>query len=125
MSDWDMAQVQRRHSQAATDINQGFGTVFEDENLGTTCSLPYYLSNWQSEYRYLRSHLKSAKLPAAEEKYFYNELTESIDLSKDAIGHSQSTFGHLHGTVYHIVDGTRMLVGSLNEIGFPSAISLP
>ena len=124
-SDWDTDRVRRLHTQAATDINGGLGDMFEDENLGTTISLPYYLSNWQSEYRYLRSHLKSAKLPAAEEEYFYNKLTASIDLSKDAIGHSQSTFSHLHGTVNHIVDGTRILVGSLNETGFTSAISLP
>lgn len=121
-SDWDTEWVPRYRAQEVTDINQGFENILDDGNLGFALSLPYYLSNWQSQYRYLRSHLRSAKLPAADEEFSYNKLTESMELSKDTVISSQSTFSHLHGTVNYIVDGTQKLVGSLNETGFLSAI---
>ena len=104
----------------ATDFNEKFETMFEDKNITTAISLTYYLSQWQTEFRWLRSNLPGAKLYLWDGQFFRNTLTESIDLNKDFVVLSQKTFTHMHGTVESIVSGIALVMGSLNETGFTS-----
>ena len=45
-SGYDPTLKQMLQPKYATDFNAEFGTMFEDKNITTAVSLPYYLSNW-------------------------------------------------------------------------------
>ena len=119
-SGYDSTLKQMLQQKSATDFNAEFGTIFDDKNIITVVSLSYYLSTWQTEFRWLRSNLPGAKLSLWDEQFFRDTLTESIDLNKNSVNLSQKTFTHMHGTVEFIVSGTAMVMGSLNETGFIS-----
>ena len=99
--------------------------MFEEKNIGTAISLPYYLSKWQTEFRWLRSNLPSAKLSEWDEQFFPDTLTESIDLNRNTVVLSQRVFTHMLGTAEFIVSGTALVMGSLNETGFTSETQIP
>lgn len=124
-SGYDSALAQMLLQTHATDFNAEFGTMFEDKNIGTTISLPYYLSNWQTELRWLRSNLPGSRLSEWDEQFFHNILTTVIDLNKDSVVLSQKTFAHLHGTTEYIVSGTASVMGYLDETGFTSGTLMP
>lgn len=119
-SEYDSALKQMLQQRDVIDFNAEFGTMFEDKNIGTAVSLPYYLSNYQTELRWLRANLPGATLSESDEQLFRDLLTANIDLNKDSVRLSQKTFAHMHGTVDFIVSGTASVMGSLNETGFIS-----
>lgn len=125
-SEYDATLKQMLQQTATTDFNEKFGTMFEDKNIDTAISLPYYLNRWQTEIRWLRSNLPGAKLSEWDEQFFRETLTESIDLNKDTVILAQKTFAHMHGTVEYIVSGIASVMGSLEETGFTAeTLSLP
>ena len=122
---YDSTLKQLLQEKATTDFNTEFGTMFEDKNIGTAISLPYYLSKWQTEFRWLRSNLPGAKLSEWDEQFFHDTLTESIDLNRNTVGLSQKVFTHMLGTAEFIIAGTTLVMGSLNETGFTSETQIP
>lgn len=122
---YDSALKQLLQEKAATDFNAEFGTMFEDKDIGRAISLPYYLSKWQTEFRWLRSNLPGAKLSNWDEQFFRDTLTESINLNRNTVGLSQRVFTHMLGTAEYIVCGTTLMMGSLNETGFTSETQTP
>ena len=117
-SGYDSTMVQMQDRNSVTDFNTEFGTIFEDKNIGTAISLPYYLSEWQTEFRWLRANLPSSKLSVGDEQFFRDTLTESIDLNQNSVALSQKTFSHMLGTAEHIVSGSTLVLSFLNETGF-------
>lgn len=122
---YDLTLKQLLQEEGTTDFNTEFGTMFEEKNIDTAISLPYYPNELQTEFRWLRSNLPRAKLSEWNEQSFRDTLTESIDLNRNTVVLSQRVFTHMLGTAEFIVSGTTLMMGSLNETGLTSETQIP